>query len=303
MIDHGERARPPPEGTRIPAAIGRTVLRGLERDRARRFPSMGTLIDELVPRPRRSPLRFAGLAVGAVLLIGGTTTAVVVQQQQHAPAPAAADNVQAGDKLHHLEVEIALLERERKRLAALLVQADIDQETNRQLRAELQQKDAEIHELKDEVAELKATNTKLVDDARRSTRAASSQTVRINKALAAAQGPIEGCFREWAERAEVSQATLVVGLTVAPNGVGTMATIVSTPDDHPDVPGDEGPAGRSALEMCVSEQITRVRFPSGADRLDLEVIVEWSPTVVKLSASVVHHQRVPGVPGGEIELQ
>jgi hypothetical protein len=50
----------------------------------------------------------------------------------------------------------------------------------------------------------------------------------------------------------------------------------------------------------VSEQITRVRFPSGADRLDLEVIVEWSPAMVKLSSNVVHHQRVPA---GQIELE
>src|SRR5262249_21286499 len=54
MIDRGDRALAPPEGTRIPASIGRAVLRGLERDRAKRFPSMGTLIDELVPPPRRS---------------------------------------------------------------------------------------------------------------------------------------------------------------------------------------------------------------------------------------------------------
>jgi serine/threonine protein kinase len=297
MIDHGARAHPPPEGTRIPAAIGRAVLRGLERDRARRFPSMGTLIDELVPRPRRSPLRFAGLGIGAVLLVGGTTTALVVQQQR-APLPPS-DNQQASDKLHHLEQQIISLESERKRLMKLLVEAGIDQETNRQLREELQQKDAEIHELKQEVAELKASNTKLGDEVKK-TRVANGQTVRINKALAAAQSPIEGCFREWAERAEVSEATLVVGLTVAPNGVGTMATIVSTPDKHPDPPGDDTVSGKSALEMCVSEQVTRVRFPSGSDRLDLEVIIEWSPAMVKLSSNVVHHQRVPA---GQIELE
>src|SRR4029079_14580994 len=149
-IDHGARAQPPPEGTRIPAAIGRAVLRGLERDRARRFPSIGSLVDELVPRPRRSPLRFAGLGIGAVLLVGGTTTALVVQQQR-APAPPS-DNQQAEGQLHHLEQQILSLESERKRLMKLLVEAGIDQETNRQLREELQQKDAEIHELKQEVA-------------------------------------------------------------------------------------------------------------------------------------------------------
>jgi cell division protein FtsB len=258
---------------------------------------MGSLIDELVPRPKRSPLRFAGLGIGAVLLVGGTTAALVMQQQR-APAPPS-DNQVASDKLLRLEQQIASLENERKRLMALLVQAGIDQETNRQLREELQQKDAELHELKQEVAELKASNTKLGDEVRKS-RLATSQTVRINKALAAAQSPIEGCFREWAERAEVSEATLVVGLTVAPNGVGAMATIVSTPDKHPDPPGGETVSGKSALEMCVSEQVTRVHFPPGPDRLDLEVMVEWSPAMLKLSSNVVHHQRVPA---GQIELE
>jgi serine/threonine protein kinase len=294
MIDHGERAQPPPEGTRIPAAIGRAVLRGLERDRARRFPSMGTLIDELVPRPRRSPLRFAGLALGGVLLVGGTTAALVVQQRM--PSPPTEDQ-QASDRIRRLELRIDGLERERSRLVGMLVQSGVDQEAIKTLRAELQRKDEEIHELKKEVARLEASNTQLFAEAKRA-RVATTQTTRINKALTAAQGPIEGCFREWAERAEVSEATLVVGLSVSPNGVGTMATIVSTPDDHSDVPGEAG--GKSLLEMCVSEQITRVRFPSGVDRLDLEVIVEWSPTMVKLSSNVVRHRPVQG---GQIELE
>jgi serine/threonine protein kinase len=292
MIDHGERAQLPPEGTRIPAAIGRAVLRGLERDRAKRFPSMGSLIDELVPRPRRSPLRFAGLALGGVLLVGGTTAALVMQQRM--PALPSDD---ASDRVRRLELRIDDLERERTRLVALLVHAGVDQDTLKTLRAELQRKDEEIHELKEEVARLEASNTRLRTENKRA-RVATSQTTRINKALAASQGPIEGCFREWAERVEVTEATLVVGLSVSPNGVGTMATIVSTPDDHSDVPGEGG--GKSMLEMCVSEQITRVRFPSGDDRLDLEVIVEWSPTLMRLSSNVIRHRPVQG---GQIELE
>jgi len=79
MLEHGDRALPPPEGLKIPPAIGRAVLRGLERDRARRFPSMGSLIDQLVPPPTRAPVRYAGFALSAVLLVGGTTAAVVLK--------------------------------------------------------------------------------------------------------------------------------------------------------------------------------------------------------------------------------
>src|SRR5262249_53075268 len=35
MLEHGDKAQPPPEGTKIPAAIARVVLRGLERDRSK----------------------------------------------------------------------------------------------------------------------------------------------------------------------------------------------------------------------------------------------------------------------------
>src|SRR6185436_5956598 len=108
---------------------------------------------------------------------------------------------QTTDRIRRLELRIIDLEHERTRLFGMLAQAGVDQETLKTLRAELQRKDEEIHELKQEVARLAASNIKLVDEVKKA-RVASSQTTRINKALAAAQGPIEGCFREWAERAE-----------------------------------------------------------------------------------------------------
>src|SRR5262249_41584732 len=77
MLERGDRALPPPEGTKVPAFIGRAVARGLEADRAKRFPTMGALMSELTPRPQRAPVRFAALGLGLVLAVGGATAAMV----------------------------------------------------------------------------------------------------------------------------------------------------------------------------------------------------------------------------------
>src|SRR4051812_39700021 len=47
MLETGARAALPPEGTRVPPAIAKAVMRGLERDRAKRFPTMASLMHEL----------------------------------------------------------------------------------------------------------------------------------------------------------------------------------------------------------------------------------------------------------------
>ena len=124
------------------------------------------------------------------------------------------------------------------------------------------------------------------------------QMTVVIEALGAAQGPIEGCFKEWAERNqgthdEVPEATLVVGLTVTADGVGTMAKILRTPDKHPVMPAD-GVPGRSILEMCASEQIARVPFPTGPEQLEIEATAHWSSTgEVNLSSRVIGHHPVP----------
>jgi hypothetical protein len=273
------------------------VLRGLERERARRFQSMASLIDELVPSPRRSP-RYAAVAVGAVLLVGGGTTAFVARQHPPPqPPPIAADVVQLGEELREKEDQ-------RQALLTALTQARADQAELAVVRAALQKKDDEIRDLIDKVAQLQSANTRLLDAAKRSVRlaAASRQTLLAIDALNTVQRPIEGCFREWAERNEVthdevSEATLIVGLTVTPGGIGAMGDIVSTPDEH--VSGPDSARGRSLLEMCVSEQIARVHFPPGPDRLELEAMAQWSPGQVKLSAKLLDRRTVPR---GQIEL-
>jgi serine/threonine protein kinase len=300
MLEHGDKALPPPEGIKIPAAIGRAVLRGLERDRAKRFPSMGSLIDALVQPPRRSPVRYARFAAVAALLIGGTTAAVIVKPPSRPPVTSGSGDVQA------LSEQLREKERQLRELRAKLERERADRAELMRLGAEVQNKELEIQRLTEQVVQLQAEVEKRAAIKRPVKLAGPTQSAMAMEALGAAQGPIEGCFAEWADRNrgtrdEVPEAVLVVRLTITPGGVGTMATIVSTPDKHPAMSADDGVSGRSILELCVSEQITRVRFPSGPEQLELEATVHWSsPGKVNLSSSVVGHQPVSQ---RQIELQ
>jgi serine/threonine protein kinase len=288
MLEHGDRALAPPEGLKIPASIGRAVLRGLERDRTRRFTSMGALIDELVPRPVRSPVRYAGFAVAAILLVGGTIAAI-----GGPPPPPPPDHTTVQrflDEKARLQAEIDDLQRK-------LTQQQVDRTELERLRQALKQKEEEIQRLTDIVSKLE---TPKVAELKKPTKpAAPPQAATVIDAIAAAQGPIEGCFSEWSERTrgtrdEVSEATLIVGFTVTPDGAGTMTKILSTPDEHPVSQPDDGVAGRSVLELCVSEQFVRVRFPPGPEQLEIEASAHWTSSErVKLSAKVVGHFLVP----------
>jgi len=292
MLERGDRALPPPEGTRIPAAIGRAVLRGLERDRARRFPSMGALIDELVPLPRRSPLRTVAVAAAAVVLLGGATAAVIAQQRTPAPPPSPAPLT-----VEQLLAEREQKERERQNLLEARDRALASDAEVARLTAALAQKDVEIARLGVALQVAKTTITRLAASRQATRTAAQGPALMVLEALATAQRPIEVCFEDWAERTqgtrdEVPEATVVVGLTVTPEGAGTEAEIVKSPDTHPAIPG--GASGMSELEMCISDQVAHVRFVPGAELLEVEVTARWwPPGLVSVSPRIVAHRKVP----------
>jgi hypothetical protein len=285
MLDHGDRAAAPPEGARVPASIGRAVLRGLERDRARRFPSMGELIDALEVRPRRSPVRYAGFASAAILLVGGTTAALVLQQQSHLVQP-----------LDFTTIDDLVRERDRFRVEneQLREQSKADRVENDRLRAAVQEKTDEIARLTGAIAQLQvvaeASKARLTDALKKLSRMLGTSPAIASDALDVALFPVQGCFAEWDERNRMD-ATLVVRLTVSPDGVATAPRIVSTPDHHAAM-SDDRERGPSLLEMCVSEQIARIRFPASLEELEVEVTAQWSQGRVTLSPNIVGHRTV-----------
>jgi tRNA A-37 threonylcarbamoyl transferase component Bud32 len=291
MLDHGERALAPPAGSTVPAALGRAVLRGLERDRARRFPSMGALIDELEVRPRsRSPLRTPALIAAATLLIGGTTAAVVVQQR--APSEQPTDFT----TIHELAVE-----RDRQEVKV------------QRLTEERDQANAQIARLQGGLAAAAADNdAKDAEIARLSGVAAKATSeLKIARAqMARMAGPaiasdpddpaliaIRGCFLEWDDRNrgtrdDTDDATIVAVVTITPTGAGTKPRIVRTPDEHPAMPDGEAP-GMSLLEMCVSDQVTRIRYPASSEELEVEETIHWAHGSVALSPRIIGRRQVP----------
>jgi serine/threonine protein kinase len=297
MLERGDKALPPPEGLKIPAAIGRAVLRGLERDRARRFPSMASLIDELVPPPRRLPLRHAALASAAILLVGGATAAVVAGRPPAPPPPAeSTDVLELQSRLHEQAVELARLVGERAALDRQLKEArDVHASSVEQLHVKLRQKDEAIETLSVQVEQLQTRNARLTAASKRPQ---AAMVPMLAVALTAAERSIEGCFVEWAERQppepeDDSDATLIIALTITPDGIGTLPRILSTPDEHPEPAGAGVADARSILEMCVSEQLTRVRFPSGSELLHVEVALQWSRGDVAMTPKLLDQQSVP----------
>ncbi|HET9623395.1 MAG TPA: protein kinase [Kofleriaceae bacterium] len=279
MLERQDRAKPPPEGTKVPPAIGRAVLRGLERDRARRWPSMAALIEQLGAVPHRPSARYLGFAVTAVLVLGGTTAAMLAKQPRPLPPPPDQTVIQKLiDEKHGLEREIGRLRTE------LAQRVDLDRHRITEIEESLRAKEAVIQELTITVNELQTFKTRAVRAVDAGKQPARPSPAMLSDALAARRAPVLGCFEEWAQRNPVAQATLVVGLMVDSDGRATTPRILSTPDSHPVT--DDGVQGRSELEFCVSEQVAAAQFPAGFETVEIEVAARWAPGTIQMLPAI-----------------
>jgi hypothetical protein len=277
MLEHGDKAMPIPEGTRVPASIGRAVLRGLDRDKAKRFPSMAALIAELTPPPARSPVRYAAFALGAVVLAGIATAGVMGRPAREVPQ--ALDGQGVGpliEQINRLHGQITELDRERHVLMKELERHIADEHELSDLKTRLAAKDEQIQQLITTVSQLQANHRNPVAAKPK----VPSQEFQTTAAVDTAHAAVEGCFDEWWEREpSATDAAVVVRLTVTPDGIGNSATVTG-PDSE-------------ILKLCVSEQIAAVHFPAGPQQLDLEVYAQWSAGLVNLSARVTGRHEGP----------
>ncbi len=265
MLESGDRAAPPPVNTKVPPAIGRAVMRGLERDRGKRFASMAALISELTPVPKRSSLRFVALGVGAVVLLGGASAAIII-----IPPNPPTERPTDSDTKQELLDRLNKSEEERRRLIIQLRgRKENDQTVIDGLKVQLIEKDHEIHDLVDQVTKL-GTIAKAKPQAVVIREAAN---VAIRDAVNTAQDNLEGCFVEWSERVPNADADLVVSLQVSPAGVGMEKAATGTDS--------------ASLKFCVQSAISNVKYPTGAEVLDLEVAVGWSAGMLNISPRVV----------------
>ncbi|MBA3391850.1 MAG: protein kinase [Deltaproteobacteria bacterium] len=273
MLETGEKALPPPEGSRIPITIVRAVQRGLECDRAKRYPTLAGLIGDLLPPPPRATVRYVAFAIAGVMLIGGAVAAVIARPDEPVEiVPADNRGVQPLiDKINELEAQ-------RKELLDELKKRQITDAKIQQLQTELKDKDEKIQELVKKVAEVTHGTKPRPLGVPLPIKVARTQSQLVTAAFETAYGDLEGCFVEWNER-EAGEADMLVRMTVGADGVGHSSETVSGPDSP-------------MLRLCVSESVGRVKFAPGPETLDLDVFVHWSAGVINVSPRVTGRRKV-----------
>ncbi|HEU0029817.1 MAG TPA: protein kinase [Kofleriaceae bacterium] len=271
MLEKQDRALPPPDGTKVPPTIARAVLRGLEREPPKRFPSMGALIAELAPPPPRSQVRYAAIGLFGLVLVGGAAAAMLRR-----PDVASDSGPSDGEGVKPLIERLNQSEAERRQLLDEIKRARADREELVVLRQKLVAKDEEIARLVDKVTEL--TTKKPALARANPNRRAPAQGVQVMTAISQAENDLEGCFVEWNERVH-GDADMLVKLTVTPEGAGHSSTATG-PDSE-------------FLRLCVAEAIERVKYPTGPEVLDLEVNIQWSEGLLNTAARIVARRNSP----------
>jgi serine/threonine protein kinase len=274
MLETGARAALPPEGSRVPAAIGKAVLRGLERDRAKRFPTMASLMHELQPPPQRSPVRFAMMAMVGLVLVGGATAAVVTR-----PDPPM-QRIEGADEptLKSLVDEINKRDEEIKILRHQLLAGQVQAQELEKLKKELDEKQEEVDNLVDQVTQLRVQQVQGKPPPR------PPQDKQILAAIQGAQGNVEGCFDEWSPRASVfgsgsklppSDADLIVDVSIDPDGTAYNQKARGVDS--------------VSLQLCVADAIAHIRYPRGPDHTQMQVQVAWAGGNLNMSGTIVSH--------------
>ena len=299
MLEHGDEAQPPPENTRVPAPIGRAVLRGLAKDRMKRFPTMAALMGELQPPPERARSRVALFALlGTVLVVGAT--AAVYSRGEPPRQPSQPDEATT---MAPLLAEIKELRTERDRLEGEL----------KHLLKEHNATQQELENVKQQIVDLNEQYNKALDDLTR-LRAQHVEhgsggprpltSAQLTAATQEAQSNLEGCFDEWSQRQALEviegvkrpkpqDAELVVKLGVTPAGVGHDAQA----DGELDVKRDGSTVrAHGNLSFCVEGAVSAVHFPKGPEGLDVEVQVAWTSSgLVNTSARITGREQATPV--------
>ena len=276
MLEKHDKAHPPPEGTKVPSPVARAVMTGLERERSKRFPTMGALISALVPPPKRAPMRYAALALAALVIAGGALAAFV-ERTPIAPEvqPPEGDPIAPlVTKINELQDQVKKREAENHRLVAELKEREIDVERIEQLQNEIKLRNDKIEQLVHEVAELRG---------KRLPRRAPPEEF-ASGVFSQAHADLESCLAEW-NRRQAGDAELSFKMTAGADGVGRGAEPLA-----PTAADDRlGPS----LRQCVGAVLERVRFPQGPDNIDIEVDVEWlaDARAVGVSAHVLARRK------------
>jgi len=279
MLEHGDKAQTPPESKGVPSAIGRAVMRGLEKERQKRFPTMAALMQELTPPPQRSPVRFIAIAAVGALLVTVATAAVLSRR------PERIERVEGQD-----ETAIKLLydEIRKKDDEIRLLREEVGKRANdlRELENLKKQLDVKTQELQDLTEELIKEKAKRVPNGRPIVAEITSK--QVTDAIQVVHGSIAFCLGDVDSRVMSTEGApkdrkfdAVVRLSTTPQG---------TAFDVKTAGIDYSPGAR----ICVEDALKRVAYPKGSDTLDVRVTITWSAGRLTMAANVVGQREPSG---------
>ncbi len=313
MLEERARATVPAEG-RVPPSIVRAILRGLEPDPNKRFPSMHVLLAEITPAAPRRRWALVAAVLTAVLVIGGVALATIARNQ--------ALNADGTQEL--LTQRINALEADRQRLLIEVQKSVQKQDASageiRSLQAKIAQKDAEISnliiELGDRVENQRGSNVAVfrrppgsngslpnaaspnATNARPGFErpperipgfapgtiepaARPQNPMTVNATVRGASHELAGCFREWSERYPGQAMTLTVTVAVSPEGVAHSAVAAGADD--------------SSLPVCITDAIKRITFPTSNEPTDVVITAVWADGALTTRAVMTRRATPAGV--------
>jgi serine/threonine-protein kinase len=270
MLENAARAQPPPIGD-VPPWVGKVVLRGLERERGKRYPTMHELMVDLAPAPVRSRARIAGMLAAAVVVLGGTTGAALKWGTPEPPPPPT-DGPQNAAMVHKLEHELEEVKKSRNELEQQLEAATLDAAKLPAVVAALDAKSREVDELLKQLVELKKQLGAVP--------VPMTRNEQVSFAVGQQHDDIVGCFQEWAERNPGVDAKLLVKLVVDTGGKGHDASSAVLEGSQKD---------GVVIGSCVASAIERAPYSYVREPLDVQVTVAWTGGQLAMTTGVGHH--------------
>lgn len=285
MLERDDKAIPPPEGSKVPASIARAVMRGLEKERSKRFPTLAALMHELTPPPQRSPSRLVAFAAVGMLVVSGATAMMLTRQQELPQRQEGNEEIY----IRNLQSRIAQLEKERDRLKEALLKKETDLQELQVLRERLVEKDDQIQQLVQEVIELRARPS-----GQRPVKMPRIESKQITAAIQSVYPSIEFCLDELDSRLHRTEGAprnrdiqAVVRLSTTPSGQAFDVQASSL---------DYSPSAR----LCIEDALKRVAYPKGTEILDISVDIYWTGGHLAMGARVTGRREAGA--GGPLDL-
>jgi serine/threonine protein kinase len=277
MVQHGAVAEAPPEDTKVPAAIGRAIFRGLSSEPNRRFPTLAGLLVEATPPPTHGGRRgWMAVAAALALVTAGAAAAMVMMQSK-----ADSDVGELRIKLREAEARVKALEEQINRLAYADGGLTDKIHQLRDLQTQLATARAKLEELEAQIAQPDAA-PQVVRPTRTRPDAGPPPVKPLGAAdfarsAAAQDGRIRSCMGDWLERTGDPNTAFEVVYQIAPDGSVRSATTRGLDDVVTDCVAGAVRDGRYSSSQAVTFARTAVSVEAGEITIRSEITGATEP--------------------------